>query len=101
MGLGYHQFGEPHHFDTNTLSWSAHRLFAQYLRIVSVSDPFGVGPNHGDKLFLDTDIEGFIIRLRILLNDLAFIIRQLYPKHVRYLSPPSGRGSPRNHEMSI
>jgi hypothetical protein len=53
------------------------------------------------SLSLDADIESFIIRYRIALNDLAFILRRLYPPIVRGMSGPKGPVHPEDREISI
>ena len=104
MSLGHHGFGSMHYLQSGAVFWSLQRLFGSYYRIVSVYDPKGRGPNHGDRTFLDADIEAFIIRERIILNDVAYVIRQLLPKNgdgARKLKGPSGAVAPANQEMSI
>jgi hypothetical protein len=101
MDIGHRHHGWALHFDIGTLGWSMSRLMAHYYRVVAVYDPWGVGPNHADSSFMDVDLEGFIIRLRIVLNDLAFTIRQLFPANTRGMPSPGGRASARNKELSI
>mgnify|MGYP001561779454 CR=1 FL=1 len=50
---------------------------------------------------MESDIESFIIRQRIILNDIAYIIRQLLPKESRGLKNPRGKTHPLNKEMRI
>jgi hypothetical protein len=92
-------FGEHknlYHFNTGTLSWSLTRLFGCYERVMSAMDlPREQSP------FLDADIESYIIRFRIVLNDIAYITWQLLPKNTRGLKEPRGGTHPRNREMSI
>jgi len=101
MGIGHRHHGWIHHFDLASLGWSMSRLMAHYYRVVAVCDPWGIGPNHGDNAFMDADLESFILRLRIVLNDLAFIIRQLFPPNTRGMPSPSGGAAARNRELSI
>lgn len=101
MGIGHRHHGWIHHFDLGTLSWSMSRLMTHYYRIVTVYDPLGVGPNHGDSSFMDVDLEAFIIRIRIMLNDLAFVIRQLFPPDARGMPSPGGGVAARNRELSM
>lgn len=93
--LGHCQYGWYHHFETGTLFWSLTRLFGFYHRIiVSLHEK-------NNRAFLESDIESFIIRMRIVLNDVAFIIRQLLPDQTHGLKGPKGGTHPRNKEMSI
>ena len=50
---------------------------------------------------MEADIESFIIRMRVVLNDIAFVIRQLFPANTRGLKGPRGGTHPKNREMSI
>jgi hypothetical protein len=94
--LGHTAFGSYHHFDTHTLFWSLTRLFGYYHRIITSL------PSPRDKRpFLDSDIESFIIRMRIVLNDVAFVLRQLLPAQAPGLKGPKGATHPRNREMSM
>ena len=95
-GIGFGEYKNPHHFELGTLFWSLTRLFGFYERIHdSLALPFRQRP------FIEADIESFIIRFRIILNDTAFVIRQLLPKDERGLGGPHGGTHPRNREMSI
>jgi len=99
--ISHHHFGWLHKISCNSLSWSLTRVFEQYYRIISVWDPYCIGDNHLNSIFLANDIESFIIRLRILLNEVAFIIRQLYPNQVRGMPSPKGERRTENKEISI
>ena len=94
VGFGEHE--NPHHFNTGTLFWSLTRLFGCYERIMSVIDL-----KREERPFLDADLESFIIRFRIVLNDIAYVIWQLLPKNARGLKAPRGGTHPRNREMSV
>ncbi len=94
IGFGEHE--NPHYFDIGTLFWSLTRLFGCYERIISVIDL-----KRDERLFLDADIESFIIRFRIVLNDIAFVIWQLLPKNTRGLKRPRGGTHPKNREISV
>ena len=84
------------HFNTGTLFWSLTRLFGCYERVMSVLHlPRDARP------FLDADVESFIIRFRIVMNDLAYAVRLLMPQHARGLSAPTGETHPKNREMSV
>lgn len=96
VSLGFSHHEEPHHFDIGTLFWSQVRLFGFYSRILSV-----LSLRREERLFLDSDIEGFIIRFRIVLNDVAYVVRQLLPKNRKGLKGPKGGTHPRNREMSM
>lgn len=94
IGFGEHE--NPHHFNTGTLFWSLTRLFGCYERIMAVLPlPFVERP------FLEADIESFIIRFRIVLNDIAYVVWQLLPRNTRGLKGPRGETHPRNREVSI
>lgn len=84
------------HFNSETLFWSLTRLFGHYERIMSVIDlPRAARP------FLDSDLESFIIRFRVVLNDLAYSVRLMMPPNIRGFGPPKGRAHPKNREMSV
>ncbi len=95
--LGFSYFGNFNYFSIGTLFWSLTRLFLYYQRIVY--------PIHMNKkivrAFMESDIESFIIRQRIILNDIAYIIRQLLPKRLPGLKNPKGPVHPLNKEMRI
>jgi hypothetical protein len=94
IGFGEHE--NPHHFNTGTLFWSLTRLFGCYERIMdTLHQPFMGRP------FLEADIESFIIRFRIVLNDIAYVLWQLLPSNTRGLKGPRGATHPRNKEVSI
>lgn len=94
IGFGEHE--NPHHFNTGTLFWSLTRLFGCYERIMGTLPlPFDERP------FLEADIENFIIRFRIALNDIAYVVWQFLPRYTRGLKGPRGETHPRNREVSI
>ena len=94
--LGFAHHNNFHHYDVGTLFWSLTRLFGCYHRIMSALPlPRELRP------FLDADIESFIIRMRVVLNDIAFVVWQLFPSNTRGLKGPSGGTHPKNQEMSI
>lgn len=94
IGFGEHE--NPHHFNTGTLFWSLTRLFGCYERVMAtLSLPFLERP------FLEEDIENFIIRFRIVLNDIAYVVWQLLPRNARGLKGPRGETHPRNREVSV
>ena len=94
--LGYRKYGSYYYFEQGALFWSLTRLFCFYYRIISV-----LNLEISQRQFLEADIESFIIRMRIILNDIAFIIRQLFPDQERGLKPPTGKTHPKNREMSM
>ncbi len=51
--------------------------------------------------FLEADIENFMIRFRIVLNDIAYVVWQFLPRDTRGLKGPRGETHPRNREISI
>lgn len=92
-------FGEHEnirYFGTGTLFWSITRLFGSYERVMSVL----LLPKER-RPYLDADIENFIIRFRIVLNDIAYIIWQLLPPNTRGLKGPKGSVHPNNREISF
>ncbi|WP_017451405.1 hypothetical protein [Herbaspirillum rubrisubalbicans] len=95
------KFANPNmHLDSGTLFWSVGRLFATYERAMSALEEGMIEKS----FFLEMDIENFVIRMRIVLNDIAFLIRHILPKHARNISPPSprgGRSDHRTYEMSM
>lgn len=84
--LAYSHFKNFHYFATDRLFWSFTRLFTHYFRIIK--------PLKNNQLinrsFIESDIESFIIRQRIILNDIAYIIRQILPPNMRDLKGPNG-----------
>lgn len=83
-------------FDTGTLSWSLERLFGHYYRIISaLSLPINA------RIFLESDIESFIIRFRVALNDISYLVWQVLPLNARGIKEPKGNRHPKNREMSI
>lgn len=94
--VGFGEHSNLHHFDTGTLFWSLTRLFGCYERVMSVIDV-----SREERPFLDADLEHFIIRFRIVLNDIAYVTWQLLPKNARGLKGPRGGTHPRNREMSM
>jgi hypothetical protein len=94
VGFGEHE--SLRHFNTGTLFWSLTRLFGCYERIMSVIDF-----ERDERPFLDADIESFIIRFRIVLNDIAYVVWQLLPKNARSLKGPRGGVHPKNREVSV
>lgn len=94
--VGFGEHGNLHHFETGTLFWSLTRLFGHYERVITaLDDPFDQRP------FLESDIESFIIRFRIVLNDLAFVTWQVLPPSSRGLKGPRGSSHPKNREISF
>jgi hypothetical protein len=95
--LGFAHYDNCNFFATDALFWSLTRLFSHYYRIIH--------PIYTNQItacsFVESDIENFIIRQRIILNDIAYIIRQLLPKSLRGLKNPKGPTHPHNKEKSI
>jgi hypothetical protein len=94
IGFGKHE--SSRYFNTGTLFWSLTRLFGSYERIMSA-----VVLSRENRPFLDADIENFIIRFRIVLNDVAYVIWQLLPPNARGLKGPKGGVHPKNREVSF
>ena len=94
IGFGEHE--DVHHFNTGTLFWSLTRLFGYYERVVSV-----LQLPRENREFLAADIESYIIRFRIVLNDIAYVVRQLLPAHARDFKGPTGGVHPDNREVSF
>jgi hypothetical protein len=94
--IGFGEYENPRHFNTGTLFWSITRLFGCYERIISV-----IHLERDQRQFLDADLENFIIRFRIVLNDLAYVIWQIFPINTRGLKSPKGQTHPKNREMSV
>ena len=94
--IGFGEYENIHHFNTGTLFWSLTRLFGCYERIIDMLPlPFM------ERYFLAADIENFIIRFRIVLNDVAYVVWQLLPSNARGLKGPQGGTHPKNKEVSI
>lgn len=94
--IGFGEHNNIHHFNTGTLFWSLTRLFGCYERVMSV-----VELPRDECPFLDADIESYIIRFRIVLNDIAYVVWQLLPSNARNLKGPRGGTHPKNREMSV
>jgi len=94
--IGFGEHGNIHHFNTGTLFWSLTRLFGCYERVMSAVDL-----KRDERPFLDADVENFIIRFRIVLNDIAYVVWQLLPSNTRGLKGPKGGTHPKNREVSL
>jgi hypothetical protein len=94
-GIGWGTHKEHRYFETHTLFWSLSRLFGTFERTVNAA-----GKASSSRELLSMDIEYFIIRYRVALNDIAFVLRQLLPANVRHLPGPSGATAPDNREVS-
>lgn len=94
--IGFGEHDNFRHFNTGTLFWSITRLFGGYERVMAA-----VEMPRDERPFLDADIENYIVRFRIVLNDIAYVIWQLLPSNTRGLKGPRGGTHPRNREMSI
>ena len=91
---------KPYYFEQSALFWSLNRLFSFYYRIVSVYNPKTT--YSGDKSFLDADLESYIIRHRIILNDIAYAVWQLLELcGFKIGLTPKGGVHPKNKEMSF
>lgn len=99
MSYGHGQYSDHRFFNHSSLYWSLTRFFQAYYRVISIclQDP----SNRGRNVFLEADIEMFIIWLRVVMNDLAYIIRQALPTNTRSLKSPDGPVPLLNKEMSI
>ena len=95
--IGFGEHNSFHHFELGTLFWSDVRLFGCYERIASVLPIADLDA----RPFLNADIEHFIIRFRIVLNDIAFVVRQLLPANARGINSPQGGAHPLNREVSF
>lgn len=94
--IGFGEHDNPRHFNTGTLFWSLTRLFGCYERVMAALPlPFMERP------FIEADIENFIIRFRIVLNDIAYVVWQLLPQNTRGLKGPRGETHPKNREISV
>lgn len=91
---------KPNYFEQGAFFWSLNRLFSFYYRVVSVFNP--KTPYTGNKDFLDADLESYIIRHRIILNDLGYILWQLLELfEIKIGAKPKGGTHPRNKELSF
>jgi hypothetical protein len=94
--LKYSNFGIQS-IQINSLFMSLSRIFLYYHRIIE--------PLHNNKViirpYIESDLENFIIRERIILNDIAYIIRKVLPKNLRGLKNPRGERHELNREMRI
>ena len=79
-----------------TLFWSLERLFGYYHRIM-----YALPQPRTEHHFLAADIESYIIRFRIVLNDIAYLVWDILPHNARGLKGPRGGTHPKNREMSI
>ena len=91
---------KPYYFEQSALFWSTNRLFSFYYRIVTVYNPKIA--YSGDKSFLDADLESYIIRHRIILNDIAYAVWQLLELcGLNVGLSPKGGVHPKNRELSF
>ncbi len=95
--LGFSVNNNPHYYDSSTLFWSLTRLFSYYERIIR---PIYTAQSYFHP-FIESDIENYIIRQRIILNDIAYIVRQLLPNTIRGLKGLNDGAKSKNIEMSI
>jgi hypothetical protein len=72
--------------------WALTRVFGCYERLASACEDYAV--THADDLtfFSELDVEHFVIRLRVLLDELAYGIRIRLPDRIRGLGKPEGPG---------
>jgi hypothetical protein len=90
---------KPYYFEQFSLFWSVNRLFSFYYRIVSVYNPKTA--YSGDKSFLDMDLESYVIRHRIIQNDIAYSVWQLLELFGFDIGlSPNGGVHPKNKELS-
>lgn len=97
MNISHSFYNKPCYFETGPLFWSLSRIFTSYYRI---NYPL-LNNKHIDKNFIESDIESFIIRHRIILDDISYIIRQILPENHQKLKGPKGDTHPRNKNVSI
>lgn len=91
---------KPYYFEQFSIFWSINRLFSFYYRIISVYNPKTT--YSGDKSFLDADLEGYVIRHRIIQNDIAYSIWQLLELCGFDIGlHPKGGVHPKNKELSF
>ncbi|HRK04726.1 MAG TPA: hypothetical protein PLW14_06465 [Chlorobiota bacterium] len=97
-GIGFGEHDNFRYFQTHTFFWSMVRLFGCYERVMSVLEL-----ERSERPFLEADIESFIIRFQIVLNDIAYIVRQILPANARKIAGIRNKGGrlPENHEMSM
>lgn len=99
LDISLQHFKQPYYFDSGTFFWSLSRLFGCYQRVVSTCQTY---KGNFDDPFLAQDIEDFIIRHNVLLNDVAFILRKFYTdKELQGLRGLSGAVAPQNREQSF
>ena len=96
QAISYGEVGDIRLYDVGTLFWSLSRLFGCYERVIT-----GLQYPRQQRHFLDLDLENFIIRQRVVLNDIAYIVRQLLPKDARSMGKPKGGKHPANREYSV
>jgi hypothetical protein len=101
LGIGKGEYNDIGHFAIDSVFWTITRLFESYERILSACQDYKITHNPEVATFTGGDVEHFIIRFRVILNDIAFLIRQQLSAQVRYLPEPHGPGAPQNHEFSM
>ena len=94
--IGFGEHGNIRHFDTGTLFWSLTRLFGCYERVLS-----SIALPREERPFLEADLEHYIVRFRIVMNDVAFVVRQIMPSNLRGFKGLTGGVHPKNREMSV
>lgn len=87
------------YFNSNDIFWSFSRLLGVYDRIISAC--LSYDEEKIVKPFLEEDVENFIIRFRVVLNDLAYALRNFYPSNLRGFPGLKGGVHPLNREFSF
>lgn len=95
--VGLSEYNSIRYFELETLFLSLNRLFTHYQRIVTSC----LNKENSNRYLLEVDIESYIIRFRVILNDIAFIINQLLPNNIRGKKNPGGNVPDKDKEMSI
>lgn len=101
MNVGIDNFKQPYYFNTQGFFWSLTRLFECYHRVAVSCLTANEGRKGNHNVFLASDLEHFIVRHNILMNDVALLIRKFYPENERGMPSPKGGVHPLNREQSF
>jgi hypothetical protein len=80
--------------------WALTRLFGCYDRVVAACEEYSTSSADGLTFVAALEIEHFLIRLRVLLDEVAYDIRVRLPRTVRGLGQPQGPGASKHFSIN-
>jgi hypothetical protein len=97
-GIEFARTGSPR--SNSGIFWGLTRVFGCYDRLSAVCDDYAI--NHEDHLTFaaELEIEHLLMRLRVLLDEVAYAIRILLPSNVRGLGGVKGPGPTKHFSMT-